>query len=112
MSFDNDDIAAVMAVREEEARFAACLASERGHPVDTTIPIEVVKGKLEGVHPVRAWRDHKGWTQLHLAFKSGVGRDLIAQIETRRKQGSLETIDRIARALDVPIEALIEDKSE
>lgn len=109
---DDNDIAAVTEAREEDARFAARIESERGRRVVTTVPIEVVKAKLEGVHPVRAWRDHKGWTQLHLAFKSGVGRDLIAQIETRRKQGSIETIGRIARALDVPIEALIEDKSE
>lgn len=109
---DDNDIAAVTEAREEDARFAARIESERGRRVETTVPIEVVKAKLEGVHPVRAWRDHKGWTQLHLAFKSGVGRDLIAQIETRRKQGSIETIGRIARALDVPIEALIEDKSE
>lgn len=109
---DDNDIAAVTEAREADARFAARIESERGRRVETTVPIEVVKAKLEGVHPVRAWRDHKGWTQLHLAFKSGVGRDLIAQIETRRKQGSIETIGRIARALDVPIEALIEDKSE
>lgn len=106
---DDNDIAAVTEAREEDARFAARIESERGRRVETTVPIEVVKAKLDGVHPVRAWRDHKGWTQLHLAFKSGVGRDLIAQIETRRKQGSVETIGRIARALDVPIEALIEE---
>jgi transcriptional regulator with XRE-family HTH domain len=41
-------------------------------------------------------------------LKSRVGRDLIAQIETRRKNGSVETLDRVARALGVPIEALIE----
>src|SRR5579859_5485237 len=73
---DANDIAAVTEAREEDARFAARIESERGRRVETTVPIEVVKAKLEGVHPVRAWRDHKGWTQLHLAFKSGVGRDL------------------------------------
>jgi len=106
---DEEDIAAVAAVREEDARYAARLAAERGHPADTTIPVEVVKAKLDGAHPVRAWRNHRRWTQLYLSFKSHVGRDLIAQIETRRKQGSVETIGRLARALDVPIEALIED---
>lgn len=107
---DEDDIAAVRAAREEDARFAARVESERGRRVETTIPIAVVKAKLEGAHPVRAWRDYRGWTQLYLSYKSGVGRDLIAQIETRRKQGSIETIGRLARALDVPIEALIEDE--
>ncbi len=107
---DADDLAAVAAARAEDAIFAARIESERGVPVEITIPIEVIEAKLDGAHPVRAWRDHRGWTQADLSTKSGVGRDLIAQIETRRKKGSIETFDRIARALGVPIEALIEDK--
>jgi len=106
---DADDIAAVMAARAEDAAFHARIEAERGTPVEVTIPIEVVEAKLEGAHPVRAWRNHRGWTQLYLSFKSDVGRDLIAQIETRKKNGSIETLDRLARALDVPMEALIED---
>jgi DNA-binding XRE family transcriptional regulator len=106
---DDDDIAAVAAARADDARFLAAIEVERGSAVESTIPIAVVKAKIEGAHPIRAWRDHRGWTQVYLSFKSGVGRDLIAQIETRRKKGSVETLDRLARALDIPIEALIED---
>jgi DNA-binding XRE family transcriptional regulator len=106
---DEDDIAAVVAARAEDARFAAGLA-ERDAAIETTIPIEVVRAKLDGAHPLKAWRDYRGWTQKDLATQSGgVGRDLIAQIETRRKTGSVETLGRLARALDTPIEALIED---
>jgi len=106
---DEDDLAAVMAARADNARFAARIAGERSTVVDVEIPIEIVRAKLDGVHPLKAWRDYRGWTQVYLNFKSGVGRDLIAQIETRRKTGSVETLDRLARALGVPIEALIED---
>jgi DNA-binding XRE family transcriptional regulator len=106
---DEDDIAAVTGARADDARFATAMQSERGRAVETTAPIEVVKAKSEGAHPLRAWRDYRGWTQVYLSFKSGVGRDLIAQIETRRKNGSVETLDRLACALDIPIEALIED---
>jgi DNA-binding XRE family transcriptional regulator len=105
---DAEDVAAVAAARAKDADFAARVAADSGAPVETTIPIDVVEAKLGGVHPVRAWRDHRGWTQLHLAFKSNVGRDLIAQIETRRKQGGVETLSRIARALNVPMESLLE----
>lgn len=107
---DADDIAAVAAAREEDAAFAARIEGERGMPVEVTIPIEVVDAKLDGVHPIKAWRECRNWTQSHLSSESKVSRDLIAQIETRRKKGSVETLDRIARALGVPIEALIEDK--
>jgi DNA-binding XRE family transcriptional regulator len=106
---DVDDLAAIAAARSEDARLAARVSAERGGAVETTIPIEVVKAKVAGVQPIRAWRDYRGWTQLHLSHKSGIGRELIAQIETRRKQGSVETLDRLARALGVPIEALIEE---
>jgi len=109
---DADDIAAVSAARAEDAAFAARIEAERGAPVEVTIPIEVIEAKLDGAHPIRAWRDYRCWTQMYLSFKSGVGRDLIAQIETRRKNGSVETLDRIARALRVPIEALLEDERE
>jgi DNA-binding XRE family transcriptional regulator len=108
---DEDDIAAVIVARADDARFAACVAAERGGSVETKIPIEVVRAKLDGAHPIKAWRDYRGWTQVHLNFKSGVGRDLIAQIETRRKKGSIDTLGRLARALETPIEALIEEDS-
>jgi DNA-binding XRE family transcriptional regulator len=105
---DADDIATVAAARAEDAVFAARIEGERGGPVDMTIPIEVIEAKLDGAHPIKAWREYRDWTQSHLASLSRVGRDLIAQIETRRKQGSVATLDRIARALGVPMEALIE----
>jgi DNA-binding XRE family transcriptional regulator len=107
---DADDIAAVAAARAEDATFAARIVSERGVPVEVTIPIEVIEAELDGAHPIKAWREYRDWTQLSLSSEAGVGRDLIAQIETRRKQGSVETLGRLARALNVPMEALIEDE--
>jgi DNA-binding XRE family transcriptional regulator len=109
---DADDIAAVAAMRAEDAIFAARIESERGVPVEVTIPIEVIEAELNGAHPIKAWREYRDWTQLRLSSEAGVGRDLIAQIETRRKQGSVDTLDRLARALNVPIEALLEDQDE
>ena len=107
---DADDLAAIEEVTAEDAAFAARIEKERGAPVEITIPVEVIEAKLDGAHPIKAWREYRGWTQSYLSAKSGVGRDLIAQIETRRKNGSIETFDRLARALGVPIESLIEEK--
>jgi DNA-binding XRE family transcriptional regulator len=109
---DADDIAAVEAARAEDAALARRLEAERGCPVETTIPIEVIMAELDGEHTIRAWRDCRGWTQAQLASNSGVARDLIAQIETRRKNGSVETLDRLARALRVPMETLLEDEDD
>jgi DNA-binding XRE family transcriptional regulator len=107
---DEDDIAAVTAARMENDRFAARVGAERRDAIETTIPIEVIRAKLNGAHPIKAWRDYRGWTQAHLNSRSGVGRDLIAQIETRRKKGSIDTLGRLARALETPIEALVENE--
>ena len=112
MNDDEDDISAVTAARAAEAALTARLEAERGGTVETTIPIEIVKAELDGVHPLRAWRDHRGWTQAELAEKSGVARDLIAQIETRRKNGSIQSLHRLARILGVPIESLIENEGD
>src|SRR5438128_12173 len=92
---DEDDIAAVVAARADDFRFVESVQSEPASVVETTIPIEVVQAKIEGAHPIRAWRDHRGWMQVYLSSKSGVGRDLIAQIETRRKKGGIETLCRL-----------------
>ena len=109
---DEDDIAAVAAARADDAKFAARLEAERGYSVETSIPIEVVKAELDRAHPIRSWRDYRVRTQADLSGQSGVARDLIAQIETRRKNGSIESLSRLARTLGVPMEALIEDESE
>jgi DNA-binding XRE family transcriptional regulator len=104
---DLDDIAAVRAAEAEDAAFAAALPPEKVAR-ETTFPLAIVKAELDGSHPVKAWRDHRGLTQQALAERSGVVRELIAQIEGRRKQGSVETMDRLARALGVPIDSLVE----
>ena len=94
-----------------DAEFAARVAAERGSPIETTVPLQVVKAKLDGAHPLKAWREHRGITQAELASRSAVARDLIAQIETHKKQGSVATLDRLARALSIPIEALIAEQA-
>jgi ribosome-binding protein aMBF1 (putative translation factor) len=109
---DQDDIAAVAAASADAQKFVARLEAERGSPVEATIPIEVVKAELDGANPVRAWRDYRGWTQADLSMKSGVPRDLIAQIETRRKKGSIQSLSRLARGLGVPMEVLTDDDNE
>lgn len=107
---DADDIAAVAAARAADGDFAAKVAAERGSLVETTVPLQVVKAKLEGAHPLKAWREHRAITQTELASRSAVARDLIAQIETKKRQGSVTTLDRLARALSIPIEALIAEQ--
>lgn len=101
---DAEDIAAVAAARAEDAAWAAAVPEGRA----TTFPHAVVSAEIDGAHPIKAWRQYRGLTQRALAERAGVMRDLIAQIETRKRQGSIETMGRLAGALGVPIDALVE----
>ena len=98
-----DDVAAVMAARAEDAAWAAALPDRRA----TIFPHEVISAELDGTHPLRAWRNYRGLTQRSLAERAGVMRDLIAQVETGKRQGSVETLSRLAAALGVPMDALV-----
>lgn len=69
-------------------------------------PKELVDSLIEGNNPVRVYRKYRGLTQQELADSSGVSRDMIAMIETGRKNGSLATVKKLAVALKVDIEAL------
>lgn len=50
---------------------------------------------------LKAARNEKGFSQYELARVSGVGRPLIAQIETGRTSPSVRTAQRLGAALDV-----------
>ena len=71
------------------------------------IPMEVAMAIADGVNPVRAWREHRGLTQEQLAEASGVSKPFVSQIEGGKRTGSASTLARLARALGVPVGALI-----
>lgn len=50
----------------------------------------------------------RGLTQPELGEKADVSASLIALIETGRRQPSLDNADAIAKALDVPIDAIFD----
>ena len=71
------------------------------------IPADAVKRMIEGESPVRVYRDWRGHTQTALATLSGVNRVQIADIEARRSNGSIETMRKLAAALNVTVDDLI-----
>jgi DNA-binding XRE family transcriptional regulator len=74
---------------------------------DELIPAEYASRILAGEHPLRVYRELRGDTQQQLADRSGVNRVQIADIESRRKNGSIDTMKRLAAALDVAIDDLV-----
>ncbi len=70
------------------------------------LPPEVSAAILRGdsrLKAVRNWRDE---TQLHLSFKTGIGQGYLSDLETGRRTGTPETIAKLAQALNVPVEWL------
>ena len=62
----------------------------------------------DGVHPVRAWREHLGWTAAELAKKTKLARTTISQMETGKRKGTLAAHQAIARAYGISVAALVE----
>lgn len=71
-----------------------------------TFPGELVDRLIAGGNRLRVYREYRGLTQAALAGASGVSRDMIAMIETGRKNGSIATVRKLARALAVDVEDL------
>jgi DNA-binding XRE family transcriptional regulator len=72
------------------------------------IPVEVVKAmRLDGAHPVKAWREHKGLTLQALADAAGVSKAYVSQIEGGKRTGTAATLKKLAAALGVPVSLLL-----
>jgi len=84
-------------------RIKADLASGR----EELIPSEFVNRMIDGESPLRVYRDFRGMTQSSLAIAAGVNRVQIADIEAGRGKGSIETMRKLANALQVTIDDLV-----
>ena len=62
---------------------------------------------VSGENPVRVWREHRGLTAAELARRASVSNACISAIETGASTGSLQTLRRIADALDTTIDTLV-----
>ncbi len=72
------------------------------------VPAEILRRELAGESPVKLWRHHRGLTQQALAERVGISKPYLSQIESGKRQGTVETLVAIARALDVPLDVLSE----
>ncbi len=70
------------------------------------LPPEVSAAILRGESRLKAIRNWRGETQLHLNFKTGIGQGYLSDLESGRRTGTPETIAKLAQALSVPVEWL------
>ena len=71
-----------------------------------TIPAGVLRAELDGSHPVRAWREHRGLTMQTLADAAAVSKPYISQIEGGKRAGTAATLKKLAKVLKVPLDVL------
>jgi hypothetical protein len=69
-------------------------------------PPEVSAAILRGDSRLKAIRNWRDETQLHLSFKTGIGQGYLSDLESGRRTGAPETIAKLAQALSVPVEWL------
>lgn len=86
---------------------AAASADERRVNGEDYLPLEMVDRLLAGEAPLRVWRKHRGLRQLQLAALSGVGNGQISMIESGARSASLETWQRLAKALGVDLDDIV-----
>lgn len=87
---------------EVDHRIKADIAAGR----EELIPSAFADRIIDGESPLRVYREYRGLTQAALAAASGVNRVQIAEIEAGRKSGSVETVRKLAQALDVTLDDL------
>ena len=70
------------------------------------VPIGVVDRLIARENPVRVWREHRGHSLRQLAERAGIGIGYLSQIENGERKGTVETLKKIAAALDVELDDL------
>jgi DNA-binding XRE family transcriptional regulator len=98
------------ALDEEFADIESALAIEAkiASGEEELIPSVVVDRLLAAEAPLRVWREYRQLTQVALARASGVNRVQIVEIEAGRSTGSVHTLYKLATALDVDVDDLIQ----
>ena len=70
------------------------------------VPIAVIDRLIARENPVRVWREHRGHSLRQLAERAGIGIGYLSQIENGERNGTVETLKKVAAALEVDLDDL------
>lgn len=71
------------------------------------VPGEIVDRLLDGENRIRVWRDHRGMSGADLAAAAGISAAYLSELESGKKQGSVATLKKLARALHIDLEDIV-----
>jgi DNA-binding XRE family transcriptional regulator len=108
---DYDRLIALAAEAQEDAESSRIIrnsqrAIREGHEV--VLPKAVVDRMAKGENAVRVVREWRDMIQGELAVAVGISQNYLSEIETGRRRGPAELQKKLARALGVPVDLLIE----
>ena len=69
-----------------------------------SVPIGVVDRLIARENLIRVWSEHRGHSLRQLAERAGIGIGYLSQIENGERKGTVETLKKIAAALEVDLE--------
>jgi ribosome-binding protein aMBF1 (putative translation factor) len=94
-----EDAADVAAVQKFRARLAS--------GEEELLPSDVVNRMIAGENPIRVWREHRGLKMNELAERAGIKAPYLSQIESGKRDGTIDTMRRLADALGVAVDDII-----
>ena len=83
-------------------------SSEKNVDSDILFPNDVVKANARGASLIKAWREHFNLTQKELSEKAGMIQSALARLENNNKTPRRSTLQKIADALGINVEQLME----
>lgn len=99
----------MMGAAEDMADLRACdnATAALAAGEDELVPADYAKRLIAGESPLRVWRELRGLSQVKLGAVSGVSRVQIADIEAGHGMGSVETVRKLAEALEIRVDDLV-----
>jgi ribosome-binding protein aMBF1 (putative translation factor) len=94
-------------LREMIEEQEATAAFERTRDQET-VPDEIVGRLLAGESPIRVWREHRNLSLRSLAAQVGMSPSVLSDMETGKSEGRPSVLRKIARALDVGTDELMQ----
>ena len=104
-------LAAKAAGADEDAGTARLVARARKEVAEGAplVPMEVAERIASGEHPIRALREWRHMTQMHLSSRTNLGQGYISDLESGRRTGTVTALRVIAKELRVPLDLLVTD---
>jgi DNA-binding XRE family transcriptional regulator len=97
-----------MAQEARDIQDADSAMAELSAGEDESIPDAIADRLIMGnEHPLKVWREYRGYTQESLGTEANIGKSYVSQIEAGTKTGSTKVLRALAKALQVEIDDLL-----